>query len=272
MVVCPVRTSLTDIVFATVCRGVCLNTLIICIICARLASAECVSIQEEGNRVKGKPPAKELKGKGSVTKQAKEAWDYSQTRCNSALQDVFGGQMQSSTRCPKCHSVSRTFNDFLDLSVPLPQESAAVGSVAGRRCCTIQVPSITCSLHDTWYESRQTVCVQHLTCSNKQTANWSTLKTLEHMSAMLGIAPVMNSCFLSWHGERTLQAKACTGAPYHGIVCITAPASAGSTQPCHSTCHAPDLISLSLQLQLRQDCLTAVCHKQSCEHSYKPLS
>lgn len=122
----------------------CLNTLLICSICAQLASAECVSIQEEGNRVEDKPPVKELKGKGSIKAQAKEAWDYSQSRCNSAIQDVFGGQLESSIRCPnpKCRGVSRTFSDFLDLSVPLPQESAAVGSHADQRCCTIQVPSM----------------------------------------------------------------------------------------------------------------------------------
>lgn len=37
-------------------------------------------MQEETNVLKGRLPYKELKGKGSVSAQADEAWDYSRSR------------------------------------------------------------------------------------------------------------------------------------------------------------------------------------------------
>ena len=95
-------------------------------------------MQTELNRVKGKPPYKELKGEGSVSAQANEAWDYAHSRSSSVIQDVFAGQLQSTLQCPACGTLSHTFDEFMDLSLPLPQKPSF-----GIRTptCTIQVRS-----------------------------------------------------------------------------------------------------------------------------------
>lgn len=93
-------------------------------------------VQIELNRVKGKPPYRELKGEGSLKAQADEAWDYAHSRSSSVIQDVFAGQLQSTLQCPACGALSHTFDEFMDLSLPLPQKS----SLSMRRpTCTIQV-------------------------------------------------------------------------------------------------------------------------------------
>lgn len=90
-------------------------------------------MQAELNRVKVSPPYKELKGKGSVEAQADEAWNYVRDRSSSAIQEIFTGQSQSTLQCPACGELSHTFEEFLDLSLPIPQTSSS-GSA-----CTIQV-------------------------------------------------------------------------------------------------------------------------------------
>ena len=94
-------------------------------------------MQTELNRVKGKPPYRELKGEGSLAQQADEAWDYAHSRSSSVIQDVFAGQLQSTLQCPHCNGLSHTFDEFMDLSLPLPQKSGF--SLRGRHSCTIQV-------------------------------------------------------------------------------------------------------------------------------------
>ncbi len=85
----------------------------------------------------GKPAYKELKGEGTVSQQADEAWEYAHSRSNSVIQDIFAGQLQSTLECPACHAVSHTFDEFMDLSLPLPQQSGH--SLRGGKTCTIQV-------------------------------------------------------------------------------------------------------------------------------------
>jgi len=87
--------------------------------------------------VHGKPAYKELKGEGTVSQQADEAWEYAHSRSNSVIQDIFAGQLQSTLECPACHAVSHTFDEFMDLSLPLPQQSGH--SLRGGKTCTIQV-------------------------------------------------------------------------------------------------------------------------------------
>ena len=95
-----------------------------------------VLLQTELNRVKGKPPYKELKGEGSLNAQADEAWDYAHSRSNSVIQDIFAGQLQSTLQCPACGALSHTFDEFMDLSLPLPQKA---GLSVRSPTCTIQV-------------------------------------------------------------------------------------------------------------------------------------
>ena len=97
------------------------------------------AVQTELNRVKGKAPYKELKGEGTVSQQADEAWEYAHSRSNSIIQDIFAGQLQSTLECPACHALSHTFDEFMDLSLPLPQKGSR--SLRGGSTCTIQVTS-----------------------------------------------------------------------------------------------------------------------------------
>lgn len=101
------------------------------------------ALQTELNRVKVKPPYKELKGEGSVSQQADEAWEYAHSRSNSIIQDIFAGQLQSTLQCPHCHAESHTFDEFMDLSLPLPQQQ---GLRQRASSCTIQVACCTASL------------------------------------------------------------------------------------------------------------------------------
>ena len=87
--------------------------------------------------MKGKAPYKELKGEGTVSQQADEAWEYAHSRSNSVIQDIFAGQLQSTLECPACHAQSHTFDEFMDLSLPLPQKASH--SLRGGSTCTIQV-------------------------------------------------------------------------------------------------------------------------------------
>lgn len=105
-------------------------------------------LQTELNRVKGKIPYKELKGEGSVNAQADEAWNYAHSRSNSVIQDIFAGQLQSTLQCPACGALSHTFDEIMDLSLPLPQKpSLSVRSAA----CTIQVVSHSALKYTNWH-------------------------------------------------------------------------------------------------------------------------
>lgn len=83
----------------------------------------------------GNCPFMEQKGEGSVSAQADEAWAAAGSRSNSVIQDIFTGQCQSTLQCCHCGAVSRMWEDFMDLSLPLP-EKFNQGST-----CTIQVKS-----------------------------------------------------------------------------------------------------------------------------------
>ncbi len=84
--------------------------------------------------MKVKPPYKELAGKGSVAEQAEEAWAYTRACNSSVIDDIFGGQLQSTIKCSHCQASSHCFEFFLDLSLPIPKRRSTV---------TVQVPLST---------------------------------------------------------------------------------------------------------------------------------
>eukprot|EP00854_Cymbomonas_tetramitiformis_P002649 gene2649-3416_t len=83
------------------------------------------ALQTECNRVKGKAKYKELKGKGTEEQQADEAWAYAKSWFDSCINDIFGGQLQSTVVCQKCKNVTHCFDPFLDLSIPIPKNVPA---------------------------------------------------------------------------------------------------------------------------------------------------
>ena len=72
--------------------------------------------------MKGKPQYKELQGKGTVQEQADEARAYARSWEDSLVDDVFGGQLQSTVTCTRCQRSSHCFDPFLDLSIPIPKK------------------------------------------------------------------------------------------------------------------------------------------------------
>lgn len=98
----------------------------------------CCLLQTEGNRVPGKPRYRELSSKGSEASQAAEAAAYARSWHDSLVDDLFGGQLQSTVTCSSCGQRSHQFDPMLDLSVPLPKSSKyrpvslQVGGTEGR--------------------------------------------------------------------------------------------------------------------------------------------
>lgn len=84
---------------------------------------------------KCRPKYKELEGKGSVQEQADEACDYAPSWSSSSLaDDAFTGQLRSTLQCPARGAQSHRFDNFQDLSLPLPQESGPAGCTLKVKC------------------------------------------------------------------------------------------------------------------------------------------
>lgn len=47
-------------------------------------------------------------------------WSHYKQRNNSALVDIFCGQLRSAVICSECGHMSTTFDPFYDLSLPIP--------------------------------------------------------------------------------------------------------------------------------------------------------
>eukprot|EP00762_Andalucia_godoyi_P003387 ANDGO_06591.mRNA.1 Putative ubiquitin carboxyl-terminal hydrolase 11 len=75
-------------------------------------------LHEDLNRVKQKPYT-DL----SNVKSAEEAWALHKARNDSVIVDLFQGQLKSTLVCPSCSLVSVTWDPFMYLSLPLPNES-----------------------------------------------------------------------------------------------------------------------------------------------------
>ena len=92
-------------------------------------------LQADCNRVVGKPCYRELKGEGSVVQQAEEAEAYARSWHDSAIDDLFGGVLQSTLQCHKCMRQSHCFDPFFDLSLPIPSKPSI--SVQVRQCSVV---------------------------------------------------------------------------------------------------------------------------------------
>lgn len=103
----------------------------------------CLCQQDEVNRVAGpKPYLESLSGEGSGEQQADEAWQYCRSRCNSPIQELFTGQLQTRTTCSCCGHHSLHFDEFKTLSLKFPHK---LGSQLG---LTLQVIApVDCTLY-----------------------------------------------------------------------------------------------------------------------------
>eukprot|EP01102_Stenamoeba_stenopodia_P004420 TRINITY_DN14731_c0_g1_i1.p1 TRINITY_DN14731_c0_g1~~TRINITY_DN14731_c0_g1_i1.p1 ORF type:complete len:660 (-),score=116.12 TRINITY_DN14731_c0_g1_i1:46-2001(-) len=87
-------------------------------------------VHEDFNRIVNKPYTESVEDKGKPDEEvARESWIKHLLRNNSIIVDLFHGLFKSTIECQVCHSISRAFDPFLFLSVPLP---------AGREC-TVRV-------------------------------------------------------------------------------------------------------------------------------------
>lgn len=86
-------------------------------------------LHEDLNRVKKKPytPAVERNGRGDV-EVAREEWELYLRRNDSVIVENFMGQLRSHLTCsnPDCGNESVTFDPFMSLSVPIPNEDVVV--------------------------------------------------------------------------------------------------------------------------------------------------
>ena len=69
--------------------------------------------------------------------RARRWWDYYCDRNDSAVKDIFCGQLRSEIKCRDCGYRSTSFDPFWDLSVPIPSTHRGaverVGADAGSR-------------------------------------------------------------------------------------------------------------------------------------------
>eukprot|EP01087_Luapelamoeba_hula_P007900 TRINITY_DN1943_c0_g1_i3.p1 TRINITY_DN1943_c0_g1~~TRINITY_DN1943_c0_g1_i3.p1 ORF type:complete len:1256 (+),score=322.20 TRINITY_DN1943_c0_g1_i3:123-3890(+) len=80
-------------------------------------------LHEDLNRITQKPYVESVESNGRPDKEvADEAWRGHKSRNDSAIVDLFQGQLKSTLVCPVCAKVSITFDPFMYLSLPLPMK------------------------------------------------------------------------------------------------------------------------------------------------------
>lgn len=89
------------------------------------------SLHEDLNKIRNKPatekpelPDDKVNDPEAVSKLADEVWALHKKRNDSVVLDLFAGLYRSVLVCPVCSKVSITFDPFMDLTLPLPVESA----------------------------------------------------------------------------------------------------------------------------------------------------
>ena len=53
---------------------------------------------------------------------ARQSWEAWKLRNDSKIVDLFSGQFKSTVQCPSCNKVSVTFDPYMVLSLPLPEQ------------------------------------------------------------------------------------------------------------------------------------------------------
>lgn len=114
------------------------------------------ALHEDLNRVQDKPQTQEIEGRGRPdTEVAKEAWETHLLRHDSFLLDTFCGQFRSIITCPTCNRVSKKFDPFWMLTVPLPENSHKIleitwmGHVSKKSTSSPLVLGLKCKANET---------------------------------------------------------------------------------------------------------------------------
>jgi len=88
-------------------------------------------IHEDLNRVRSKPFVDRVEAKEgeSDLEVSQRAWKAHTARNQSIIVDLFQGQLKSTVVCPDCNIMSRTFDPYMFLSVPVPGQTSQVLTV-----------------------------------------------------------------------------------------------------------------------------------------------
>ncbi len=80
------------------------------------------ALHEDLNRVQKKPYV-EVTEKGQKTDEefSAEAWDKHLYRNQSVIVDLLHGQYRSTLQCPVCSRISVTFDPYMNIPIPIPQ-------------------------------------------------------------------------------------------------------------------------------------------------------
>ncbi|EGD75888.1 hypothetical protein PTSG_11617 [Salpingoeca rosetta] len=83
-------------------------------------------LHEDLNRIRDKPYVEMKEAEGEDAEAAALAWHRHKLRNDSIIVDLFHGQLKSTLVCPDCNKVSITFDPFMYLQVPLPENETKV--------------------------------------------------------------------------------------------------------------------------------------------------
>ena len=87
---------------------------------------------DDTNEVPAKAAYRELteRAEDSDARVADLWWRYMSEHCSSRVRDIFTGQLKTAVRCAACGHVSRAFDTFTTLSLPLPVHGGGGGGGA----------------------------------------------------------------------------------------------------------------------------------------------
>ena len=90
---------------------------------AELLSFVLDGLHEDLNRVVTKPyyEMPDIKTGTAEEKRAELSWKYHLLRNQSVIVDMMQGQLKSTLCCPKCNNISVTYDPYMMLSLPIPQ-------------------------------------------------------------------------------------------------------------------------------------------------------
>lgn len=88
------------------------------------------SLHEDLNRIKQKPATEKpelaeekLNDEQAINSLAQECWKLYKMRNDSVILDLFTGLYRSTLVCPVCKKISITFDPFMDLTLPIPNDN-----------------------------------------------------------------------------------------------------------------------------------------------------
>ncbi|CDW83589.1 ubiquitin carboxyl-terminal hydrolase 2-like [Stylonychia lemnae] len=93
-------------------------------------------LHEELNRVRKKPPYKEMDfDKLPADQQSDNWWQYNKERDDSIITDLFTGQLMNKIECQSCNHCSYAFDNFMDLSISIPRKGVKITGYVDLKDC-----------------------------------------------------------------------------------------------------------------------------------------